>query len=126
MAAKGVDGLKSLLGVIAESRERARLPEALSQALQALAAQLQSLSDQIGVLERNILAQYRASEASRRLQTIPSIGVIGATAITATVTDASAFKSGREFAAWVGLVPRQSPPAASRSSAASRSKATGT
>ena len=107
VAAKGVDGLKSLLGVIAEARKRARLPEAMSQALQALAAQLQSLSDQIGVLERDIHAQHRVSEASRRLQTIPSIGVIGATAITATVTDASAFKSGREFAAWVGLVPRQ-------------------
>ena len=107
VAAKGVDGLKSLLGVIAEARKRARLPEEMSNALRALAAQLQSLSDQIGVLERNIHAQHRASEASRRLETIPSIGVIGATAITATVTDASAFKSGREFAAWVGLVPRQ-------------------
>jgi transposase len=107
VAAKGVDGLKSLLGVIAEPRKPVRLPEAMSQALQALAAQLKSLSDQIGVLERDIHAQHRASEASRRLETIPSIGVIGATAITATVADASAFKSGREFAAWVGLVPRQ-------------------
>ena len=62
---------------------------------------------QIGKLERSIHAQHRASEASRRLETIPGIGVIGATAIAATVTDPSAFKSGREFAAWIGLVPRQ-------------------
>ena len=65
------------------------------------------LAQQIGELERRIHAQHRASEASRRLETIPGIGVIGATAIAATVTDPSAFKSGREFAAWIGLVPRQ-------------------
>lgn len=107
VATKGVDGLKSLLGMIADASKRASLPVAMNRTLQALAAQLQSLSYQIGALERDIHSQYCASEASRRLETIPSIGVISATAITATVTDASAFKSGREFAAWVGLVPRQ-------------------
>jgi len=44
---------------------------------------------------------------SRRLETVPGIGVIGATAIASTVTAPSAFKSGRDFAAWIGLVPRQ-------------------
>lgn len=58
-------------------------------------------------LERNIHAQHRGSDTSLRLETIPGIGVIGATAIAATVTDPSAFKSGREFAVWIGLVPRQ-------------------
>ena len=58
-------------------------------------------------IERSIHAQHRASDASRRLETIPGIGVIGATAIAATITDPSVFKSGREFAAWIGLVPRQ-------------------
>ena len=58
-------------------------------------------------LERSIHAQHRASDASRRLETIPGIGVIGATAIAATITDPTVFKSGREFAAWIGLVPRQ-------------------
>ncbi len=79
----------------------------MRQALQALVEQLAALQEQIGALERSIHAQHRASEASRRLETIPGIGVIGATAIAATVTDPSAFKSGREFAAWIGLVPRQ-------------------
>ena len=79
----------------------------MRQALQALLDQLAALQQQIGELERSIHAQHRASEASRRLETIPGIGVIGATAIAATVTDPAVFKSGREFAAWIGLVPRQ-------------------
>ena len=59
------------------------------------------------MIERAIHAQHRASETSRRLETVPGIGVIGATAIAATVTDPTAFKSGRDLAAWIGLVPRQ-------------------
>ena len=66
-----------------------------------------ALAAQIGTLERCVQAQHRGSETSRRLETIPGIGVIGATAITATVTDPSAFRSGRELAARIGLVPRQ-------------------
>jgi transposase len=79
----------------------------MSQALQAIVAQLAALQEVIGRLERTIHSQHRASERSLRLETIPGIGVVGATAITATVTDPSAFKSGRELAAWIGLVPRQ-------------------
>jgi transposase len=62
---------------------------------------------QIRELERSIHVQHRLSETGRRLETIPGIGVIGATAIAATVTNPSAFKSGREIAAWIGLGPRQ-------------------
>jgi transposase len=51
--------------------------------------------------------QHRANEASKRLQNIHGIGIIGASAIAATVTDPKAFRSGRDFAAWIGLVPRQ-------------------
>jgi transposase len=53
------------------------------------------------------MAQHRASQESKRLATIPGIGVVGATAITATITDPKAFRSGRDFAAWIGLVPRE-------------------
>ena len=59
------------------------------------------------VTSTRIHAQHRASEASRRLETIPGIGVIGATAIAATVTDPARSSPGRELAAWIGLVPRQ-------------------
>src|SRR5260370_7449720 len=51
--------------------------------------------------------QHRPSEARQRVEAIPGIGVIGATAIVATVADPTIFRSGRDFAAWIGLVPRQ-------------------
>lgn len=97
--------MKSLLVVAAD--EKLQLPEPMRQPLQAIVDQLAALLEQIGRFERSIHAQHRSSEASRRLETIPGIGVIGATAIAATVTDTAAFKSGRDLAAWIGLVPRQ-------------------
>jgi transposase len=72
-----------------------------------LAAQLEALQTLIGSIEKRIKIQHRSNEASKRLETIPGIGVIGATAIVATVPDSTAFRSGRDFAAWIGLVPRQ-------------------
>lgn len=107
VAATGIDGLKSLLAIVHEAEKSGALPAPMRQALQALVAQLAALQEQIVALEASIHAQHRASDASRRLETIPGIGVIAATAIAATVTDAGAFKSGRELAAWIGLVPRQ-------------------
>ena len=83
------------------------LPTPMRQALQVLLDQLAALQEQIGTLDRAIHTQHRANDTSRRLETIPGIGVIGATVIAATVTDPSAFKSGRDLAAWIGLVPRQ-------------------
>src|SRR5262249_46088412 len=61
----------------------------------------------VGVLEKRIIAQHKVCAASRRVQTVPGIGLIGATAIAATVTDPKAFRSGRDFAAWIGIVPRE-------------------
>ena len=52
-------------------------------------------------------AWHRTNEASRRLEAIPGVGVITATALVATIGDASQFHSGRQLAAWLGLVPRQ-------------------
>ena len=72
-----------------------------------LAAQLQAVQTLIGLIEKRIMAQHRSNEASKRLQTIPGIGVVGATAIAATVADPTVFRSGRDFAVWIGLVPRQ-------------------
>jgi len=77
------------------------------QQAQLLAAQLQALQTLIGSIEKRIVARHRSSEASKRLQTIPGIGILGASAITTIVTEPKAFRSGRDFAAWVGLVPRQ-------------------
>src|SRR5436309_1744688 len=106
VAAQGREGLKQLLTIIADERDE-RLPIDARASLIVLAAQLQALHTMIGLIERRIVVQHRANEASKRLECIHGIGVIGASAITATVTDPSAFRSGRDFAAWVGLVPRQ-------------------
>src|SRR5438552_1484607 len=106
VAAQGREGLKQLLTVIADEKDE-RLPPDARASLIVLAAQLQALQTMIGALERRIMAQHRANEASRRVATVPGIGTLGASAITATVTDPSAFRSGRDFAAWIGLVPRQ-------------------
>src|SRR5260370_31845679 len=105
-AAQGTGGLKELLKIIA-SDEDERLPIDAHACLVVLAAELQAMQTLVGSLEKRIMARHRANEASQRLETIPGIGFIGATAIEATVTDPTAFRSGRDFAAWIGLVPRQ-------------------
>jgi len=106
VAAQGREGLRTLLAIIVDEKDE-RLPVDARAGLIVLAAQLQALQTMIGSIEKRIIAQHRASEESKRVATIPGIGTLGASAITATVTDASAFRSGRDFAAWIGLVPRQ-------------------
>lgn len=69
---------------------------------------MRQLQAAIKTIDAELLAWHRQNAASRRLETIPGIGFITATAIAATVTDPSHFRSGRQFAAWLGLVPRQS------------------
>jgi len=87
--------------------KRLSLPADAHASIIVLAAQLEAVQTMIRSIEKRIVAQHRASEASKRIETIPGIGVIGATAITATLTDPKAFRSGRDFAAWIGLVPRE-------------------
>ena len=106
VAAQGREGIKELLTIIA-SEEDARLPVDAHASLVVLAAGLQAVQTMIASIEKRIIVQHRSNEASKRLETIPGIGVIGATAIVATVPDPKAFRSGRDLAAWIGLVPRQ-------------------
>ena len=106
VAAQGREGIKELLKIIA-SEEDARLPVDAHASLVVLAAELQAMQTMIGSIDKRIMAQHRSSEASQRLESIPGIGVTGATAIAATVPDPKVFRSGRDFAAWIGLVPRQ-------------------
>jgi transposase len=105
-AAQGRDGLKELLKIIAADRD-ARLPVEAHASLTVLAAQLQALQTLIGSIEKRIIKQHGVNEASQRLKSIPGIGVLGATAIAATVANPKVFRSGRDFAAWIGLVPRE-------------------
>src|ERR1700687_5184188 len=106
VAAQGRAGVKQVLKNISDEKD-ARLPIDARASLIVLAAQFQALHTMIGSIEKRIIVQHRASEESKRVATVPGIGTLGASAIPATVTDPSAFRSGRDFAAWIGLVPRQ-------------------
>lgn len=83
------------------------LPEVARTALIGFADQLAALSAEIKALERQLRAWHQDNPVSQRLQTIPGIGVLTATALAASIPDASVFRSGRHFAAFLGLVPRQ-------------------
>ena len=108
VAETGREETRPQLGaIITDESNHEALPSAMKQALQAIVDQLAALELQVGAMDRAIHAHHRANDMSCRLETVPGIGVIGATAIASTVTDPSGFKSGRDFAAWIGLVPRQ-------------------
>ena len=102
----GVPRVQELLAVIADADDE-RLPPIARACLEGLARQFMSLHEEIALAERRILAWHRSNEASRRLETIPGIGPITASALAASITDPQVFRSGRELAAWIGLVPRQ-------------------
>jgi transposase len=103
---QGREGLKELLAIVANDEDPC-LPMDARASLIVLAAQLHALQTMIGSIEKRIMAQHRSNEASQRLESIPGIGIVGASAIVATVADPKVFQSGRDFAAWIGLVPRQ-------------------
>jgi transposase len=103
---KGTAHIKLLVEAI-RGRHQTVLPDEARPALEILVHQLESLQARIIEMEKEATAPRRYDERVRRLLTIPGIGPITATAIAATVPDAKAFASGREFAAWLGLVPRQ-------------------
>lgn len=104
IAAKGPGGVTSLIAAFHE--RQSELPASATRTLHGLIDQLRTLGGEIRKIEAAIVAWHRNNEASRRLATIPGIGPITASALAATVPDASLFKSGRQFAAWVGLTPR--------------------
>jgi len=106
VAAQGREGVRELLRIIASERD-ARLPIDAHASLVVLAAGVQAVQTMIGSIEKRIVAQHRSDEASKRLRSVPGIGIVGATAIAATIPDPKIFRSGRDFAAWIGLVPRQ-------------------
>ncbi len=105
IAPKGLPKVAALAAV-AVSGTDGRGPELLREAMKALIVQIRSLRERIDAIERQIMAWHKGNPVSRRLATIPGIGPIIATAIAATVADAGAFESGRQFAAWLGLVPK--------------------
>jgi transposase len=106
VSAKGRNGTSELLGIIADGADSRILPAARGM-LGVLARQYIAIGAETGSIEKSILAWHRSCEASRRLEEIPGIGPIVATALVAEVGDWKAFSSGRSLAAWIGLVPKQ-------------------
>jgi transposase len=106
VAPVGRQGVEQLLGIVADAHDK-RLPEIARACVAALGAQLRMLKAQILQFDRMIIAWHRSSEASKRLDEIPGVGPVLATALIASVADPKAFRSGRDFSAWIGLVPKQ-------------------
>ncbi|MBL6613921.1 MAG: IS110 family transposase [Reyranella sp.] len=105
VAAVGRRGVERLLEVVANKNDR-RLPEIARVGVAALGEQLRALKAQILKFDRCIIAWHRSNATSRQLD-IPGIGPALAIALAGSVADPNAFRSGRDFSAWVGLVPRQ-------------------
>jgi transposase len=106
VAPAGRLGLERLLDVVADAGDE-RLPAEARACLQMLAAQLGVVKAQILENDRRIMADARSTELGRRLMGIPGVGPLLASALVASVADPGIFRSGRDLAAWIGLVPRQ-------------------
>ena len=106
VSAKGRNGTTELLKIIANENNDG-IPATARFCLDALARQYVALAAEIGAIDKQIHAWHRSCEESRRLESIPGVGPIVATALVAEVGDWKAFSSGRNLAAWIGLVPKQ-------------------
>ena len=106
VAPVGRRGVERLLEIAADA-SGTRLPQIARTCIVALGAQLRTLKAQILEFDRRITAWHRSNETSKRLDRIPGVGPALATALVATVPDPTVFRSGRDFSAWIGLVPKQ-------------------
>ncbi|NYS26762.1 IS110 family transposase [Rhodobacteraceae bacterium 2376] len=102
VVAKGIHNIERLIMAC----EQASLPAPARKALRLLADQLVDTQEKIQTLTADIQADARGNEAAQRLQTIPGIGPITASALVAALPDIAEFKSGRDLSAWLGLTPR--------------------
>jgi transposase len=106
ISGKGRNGMAALLQIIANAEDD-RIPPIARLCLEVLARQYKALTAEIGSIDKRIHAWHRPCEDSRRLEQIPGIGPIVATALVAEIGDWKQFRSGRNLAAWIGLVPKQ-------------------
>ena len=106
VAPVGRKGVEQLLRIVTDPSDK-RLPEVVRSCVIALGSQLLSLKKQILDFDRMIMAWHRSDETSRRLDCIPGVGPLLATALVVSVADPKTFRSGRKFSAWIGLVPKQ-------------------
>lgn len=105
IAAIGTAKVAALIEIVRDEAD-SRLPKVARFALAEIANQIEALTRQIEKLEREIVAEAKRDDDMRRLVTIPGVGAITAASIKALVPDPDGFKSGRHFAAWLGLTPK--------------------
>ena len=106
VAPAGLRNVSQLIAIVRDASDR-RLPDLARPVLRVLATQVELAQAAVAKVEKELTAWHRSNPLSQRLATIPGIGPIIATAIAAMVVEPSGFASAREFAAWLGLVPRQ-------------------
>ena len=106
ISAKGRNGTAELLRIIRDVADD-RIPPVARFCLDLLARQYLALNAEVSAVDKRIHAWHRSCQESRRLEAIPGIGPIVATALVAEIGDWGAFRSGRNLAAWIGLVPKQ-------------------
>ena len=104
---RGPHEVTALVAHVMDAEKAQSLPGAMRAALRPLVSALYTLNEEITVLDKAILKHHRESETSQRLATVPGIGTLTATVLVATVSEPQGFSGGREFAAWIGLVPKQ-------------------
>lgn len=103
-------GSKALFKDVEQTLEdlSAQLPQMVRDSLRKQVARIKATSDDMQAIEKRLALQLKADTQMQRIVQIPGVGLLTATAAIATMGEASAFKSGREFCAWLGLVPKQS------------------
>jgi transposase len=106
VAGIGRNGVDALLALIVKGEDE-RIPPHARDCLMALAMQLELLKRQILEADRRVLAWHRQNTLSKRLEAIPGIGPLIASALVASIPDPTIFRSGRDMSAWIGLVPKQ-------------------
>jgi transposase len=104
IGAKGPQKLDELLKQIGEDDS---VPAPARELLNSLAGQIAALEVRLGSLEAKLMAHHKADPRSRLLTTIPGVGPTTAVSVTLKVPDATVFRSGRHFAAWMGITPRE-------------------
>jgi transposase len=106
VAAKGIGKLPDLAKIVSEAPAEA-LPDMVRATLSGLLDMIAAIGGQLDGIEKRLRAWHKGDEASKRLDSVPGIGLIAATACRALVPDPKLFENGRHFAAWIGLVPKQ-------------------
>ena len=108
IAPQGLRNVGKLIAIVRDEGD-ARLPDLARQVLQVLAAQIEQLEAAVAAIEKQLMAWHKSNPVSQRLASVPGIGPIIAIALAATAVEPSSFRSGREFAAWLGLVRHRRP-----------------